>query len=146
MSLDIIDDKYVLFFNNCRLEEIDERELGAFLKEVFKALSDIYLIDLFGYFKVDIYVDKKVGSYVEIEKVDDYISYSKKIDTKVMLNINSFYLKTNDLSKVFKYKPIYYLDGYYYVSTESVDKIEEIVEFCKVVYKDYEEVLENKIM
>ena len=147
MNLEIIDNNYLYFTYDIEclgeVDDIDEESIALFLKKVFIDFSDIYNIDLVGYFKVDIYVDKKIGAFVEIVKLDDLISYSKKIDTKVNLSVNNFYLKTKDLSRIFLYRPIYVLDDNYYVSTSSVDNIFDLIEFCSVEYKnvDLKEIL-----
>lgn len=135
MKLDILDDGY-LFFTNKIFSFDDEKEISLFLKDMFLSINDIYDIELYGYFKVDIYIDEKIGVFVEIKKLDDYISYSKKIDTKVMVSDTPFYLKTNDLSLIYKYRPIYYLDNNYYISTKDVDNVLELLDFCEVEYKD----------
>lgn len=140
VNLKIVDDKYIYFTSDTDklgdLSCIDENNISIFLRDVFLNISNVYLIDLFGYYKVDIYIDDKIGAYVEIFKLDDYISYSKKIDTKVSLVCDNFYFKTNDLSQIFKYRPIYYLDDYYYVSTKDVDNIFELMDFCEIEYKN----------
>ena len=139
MSLEVLDDKYIFFTSDIdSLNNFDEKDISVFLKEIFMIISDIYNIDLFGYFKVDIYIDKKIGSFLEIKKLDDYISYSKKIDTKITIYHNSFYFKTNDLSLFSKYrdKNIRFLDGNYYISTMDVDNIFELLDFCEIEYKD----------
>lgn len=140
MNLEIADDNYIYFTSDISclgdLSSVDEDVLGLFLKNVFLNLSDVYSIDLFGYYKVDIYVDEKIGAFVEISKIDDYISYNRKIDTKVTLSVDNFYLKTNDLSNIYKCKPIYCSDNDFYVSTKDVDNLFDLIEFCEVVYKD----------
>lgn len=136
MNLDIRDNKYILFVNFKDINSCKEEEIGKFLKDIFKLLSDIYSIDLFGYFKVDIYNDKKIGSYIEIEKLNDYGSYNKKIDTKVMISNDNFYLKIFDLSKIYNLRNIYTLNDEYYISTKDVDNILDIIEFSDVIYKD----------
>lgn len=136
LNLDIVDDKYILFINNYLFDEYDEKELSVFLKDVFIILSDVYSINLYGYFMVDIFIDENIGIYVEICKIDNYVSYSKKIDTKVNLVLDNFYLKTKDLSKIINYRPIYFLDNFYFISTKDVDNVLDIIEECEIVYKD----------
>lgn len=140
MKLERQDDDYIFFTNDIAclgdIDNIDEEKMGKFLKKVFVDISDIYKIDLFGYYRVDIYIDKKIGAYVEISKIDDFISYSKKIDTKVTVSVVNFYFKTKDLSKVYDYRPIYCCDDYYYVSTDVVDDIFGLLDFCSIEYKD----------
>ncbi len=140
MSLELVDDNYVYFTYDIEelgdLEDVNEEKIAKFLKKIFLDINDIYAIELFGYYRVDIYLDKKIGAFVEIAKIDDFISYSKKIDTKVTVSINNFYLKTRDLSKIFLHRPIYKLNDYYYVSTKDVDNISSIIEFCTIEYKD----------
>ncbi len=140
MKLDIIDDIYVYFTNDIKCledgENVAEDKVAFFLKRVFLDMSEVYGIDLFGYYRVDVYIDKKIGAYVEITKIDDYMGYSKKIDTKVSLSVKSFYLKTADLSQIYAHRPIYFADGFYYVSTDDVDDVSELLEFCQIVYQD----------
>jgi hypothetical protein len=68
--------------------------------------------------------------------LDDYVLYGKKIDNKVSISHNNFYLKTNDLSLIFQYKPIYKNNNYYYVSTKNVDNYLDLMEFLSIEYKD----------
>ena len=140
VNLKIVDEKYIYFTSDINslgeLDSVNEEKVASFLKDIFVSLSEVYNIDLFGYYKVDIYVDGKIGAYVEILKIDDFVSYSKKIDTKVSLVVSSFYLKTSDLSKIFKYKPIYFSDDNYYVSTKDVDNLGELMDFCDIEYKN----------
>ena len=140
MKLEIINGNYLYFTYDIDclgdLDNINEDDVSIFLRNVFLDISEVYKIDLFGYFKVDIFLDEKIGAFVEITKIDDYISYGKKIDTKVNISVSNFYLKTKDLSKIFCYRPIYVLDDYYYISTASVDNISDLLEFCNIEYKD----------
>ncbi len=138
MKLEIVDDYYLFFTNDIGYldDDLSEENVSEFLKRVFLAISDIYEIDLFGFFQVDIHIDKKIGAYIEISKKDEYISYGKKIDTKVSLIIDNFYLKTKDVSKIINYHPIYYDNDYYYVSTDSVENLFDLLEFCDIEYKN----------
>lgn len=133
MKFEVLDDKY-LFFTNKIYSFDEESEISIFLKDMFLLINEVYSLELFGYFKVDIYIDEKIGIYVELVKIDDYISYSKKIDTKVVINRNSFYFKTNDLSMIYQYEPIYIKDNYYYVSTKDVDNVLDLFDFCEIEY------------
>ena len=128
----------LIFFN-----KYDEEELSVFLKDVFLILSDVYSINLYGYFMVDIYVDEKIGIYVEISRIDNCITYSKKIDTKVNFVLDGFYLKIKDLSKIYNYSPIYYFNNYYFVSTKDVDNIFDVIEECEIVYKSCGDFINN---
>jgi len=134
MKFEVLDDKYLFFTNkNYSLEE--EGDISTFLKDMFLIINEIYSLELFGYFKVDIFIDEKIGVFVEISKLDDYISYGKKIDTKVIINRNNFYFKTNDLSLIYQYEPIYRKDNYYYVSTKDVDNVLDFLDFCEIDYR-----------
>ena len=132
MNLEIKEDKYIYFTNEINM--LDEKNISMFLKDVFLNISTIYNIDLFGYFKVDIYIDDKIGSFIEIEKIDEYMSYNKKIDTKVNIEYRDFYLKTSDLSIVYKHRPVYEKNNFYFVSTKDVDNLLDILEFCDLEY------------
>ena len=134
MKFEVLDDKY-LFFTNKIYSFDEEKDISMFLKDMFLMINEVFSLELFGYFKVDIFIDDKIGVFVEISKLDDYISYSKKIDTKVIINRNSFYFKTNDLSMIYQYEPIYKKDNYYYVSTKDVDNVLDLLDFCEIDYR-----------
>ena len=134
MKLEVLDDKYLFFTNKIYIFD-EEKDISMFLKDMFLMINEVYSLELFGYFKVDIFIDDKIGVFVEISKLDDYISYSKKIDTKVIINRNSFYFKTNDLSMIYQYEPIYKKDNYYYVSTKDVDNVLDLLDFCEIDYR-----------
>jgi len=141
MKFEELDENKYLFFTYDieslgNISDNYEENISRFLKEIFLNINDIYSTSLFGYYKVDIYIDEKIGAFVEIEKLDDYVSYNKKIDTKVCLHDSNFYFKTNDLSKIYKYKTINYLDGNYYISTKDVDNIFDLMDICSIEYKD----------
>lgn len=145
MRFEVLDDKY-LFFTNKIYSFDEEKDISMFLKDMFLIINEVYSLELFGYFKVNIFIDVKIGVFVEISKLDDYNSYGKKIDTKVIINRNSFYFKTNDLSLIYKYEPIYRKDNYYYISTKDVDNILDLLDFCEIEYKDIDFSLEDMIL
>ena len=134
MKFEGLDDKY-LFFTNKIYTFDEEKDISMFLKDMFLIINEVYSLELFGYFKVDIFIDDKIGVFVEISKLDDYISYSKKIDTKVIINRNSFYFKTKDLSMIYQYENIYRKDNYYYVSTKDVENVLDLLDFCEIDYR-----------
>lgn len=140
VNLQIEDDKYIYFTYDLdeigEFDTITENQVSNFLKRAFLDISDIYSINLFGYYQVDIYLDKKIGGYVEISKIEDFVTYSRKIDTKVSISTHPFYLKTKNLLDIYKYRPIYALNDEYYVSTSSVDNVFELLEFCEIEYHD----------
>ena len=134
MKFEVLDDKYLFFTNKIYIFD-EEKDISVFLKDMFLIINEVYSLELFGYFKVDIFIDDKIGAFVEISKLDDYISYSKKIDTKVIINRNSFYFKTKDLSLIYQYENIYRKDNYYYVSTKDVENILDLLDFCEIDYR-----------
>ena len=137
MNLEIVDDKYIFFTNDVLyLSDLNEEKISSFIKEIFVSMSEVYDIDLVGYYKVDIFIDEKIGSYIEICKIDEYISRNKKIDTKINIEYRNFYLKTKDLSVIYKNYPIYRNSNYYYISTKDVDNILDIIEDCELEYKN----------
>ena len=134
MKFEVWDDKY-LFFTNKIYSFDEEKDISMFLKDMFLIINEAYSLELFGYFKVDIFIDDKIGVFVEISKLDDYIFYSKKIDTKVISNRNSFYFKTKDLSLLYQYENIYRKDNYYYVPTKDVENVLDLLDFCEIDYR-----------
>ena len=70
MKFEVLDDKYLYFTCDIKLFDdltsIDENKISLFLKEVFLSINEIYSVELFGYYKVDIYIDEKIGAFVEI--------------------------------------------------------------------------------
>lgn len=136
MNLEILDDKYIFFICDIiYFDDLNEENISKYVKKIFIYLSEIYNIDLVGYYKLDIFMDEKVGSYIEIYKIDEYVSRNKKIDTKINIEYGNFYLKTNDLSKIYNHRPIYKFNNNYYVSTKDVDNVLELIEYCELDYR-----------
>ena len=53
--------------------------------------------------------------------------------------INKHYIENNCKVE----KVIYCLDNYYFVSTEDVDNISDIIEYCEIVYKRESDFINN---
>lgn len=142
MKLDILDDCYIYFTNDLEIfsgfNDIAEEEIAEFVKSIFVNLNNIYNVVLFGYYNLDIVIDPKIGAFVEIKLLDNYISFNKRLDTKVNISVKNFYLETNDLWLINQYRPIYKLGDNYGVSTKDLKEqdIINLADFCTLFYKD----------
>ena len=59
MNFEIVDDKYIFFTNDVLyLSDLNEEKISSFIKEIFVSMSEVYDIDLVGYYKVDIFIDE----------------------------------------------------------------------------------------
>lgn len=142
MKLEEVDlNKYIIFLNYnliCSFNSENEDSIRDFLKKLFVKLMKIYKIKLGGYYQVDIYLDCKIGMFIELEQLDDYSNLSKSVDLKITIDKKSFYLKFKDLEMLDKYKKIYIKDDGVYIKSDEIKNsdILKLIEFGKVIYKE----------
>lgn len=129
-------DSYKFFINKYFFKDInvDEKEqIVDFVKEV--VLKKRKILNLRGFYKVIVYVNKKVGIFIDITKLEDS-SYFNNLDLRVIVNSNSeVYFETEDYFLIEKAKEKYFYNNKFYaLIDEEFDNILERVEFGRFIY------------
>lgn len=144
-KIDIENESYDLYINEIILSKYDIKkkdDLEKILKKVFIFLKRNQKIMLKGFYEVDIYMNKKIGAYLEIYKIDNFY-YTKDIDLKVKIITNSkFYLKINDIDLFNKENILCYDDNYYIDIDLMNNDIINYIEFGEIV-NDKEAMIED---
>ena len=124
MKFLFVDDNCRLFVNNivAKVNLKNSVEVEGFLKKIIKLLENKYCFSVLGLFIVNIYVNNKVGMYIEINRIN---SFSSNNITELKVNIIydcDFYFKTKCFEILDKFSDVYFFEDYYYIN---VDILEE---------------------
>ena len=141
-------DNYKIFINKLFFKgSFDEKEnIIDFVKDII--LKKRKVLNLRGFYKVLVYVNKKIGMFIDMVKLEDS-SYFNNLDLRVIVNNDSeVYFETEDYFFIAEGKDIRYLDGKFYLLVDEFfqEKIEN-EEFGRFIYgEDVINVLANGII
>ncbi len=119
------------------IKEEDINNINDYIKRIILTLKRKYKIDIFGFYRVDVYQNSKVGLIIDIIKEEDIDCFNDLLDLKVNIKKNSpMYLKFNDYFLNEK-KDIQIIDNSFYISVDNITKKEmlEMIEFSEIVYQ-----------
>lgn len=141
-------DNYKIFINKLFFKgSFDEKEnIIDFVKDII--LKKRKVLNLRGFYKVLVYVNKKIGMFIDMVKLEDS-SYFNNLDLRVIVNNDSeVYFETEDYFFIADGKDIRYLDGKFYLLVDEFfqEKIEN-EEFGRFIYgEDVINVLANGVI
>ncbi len=132
MKIKYQSDLIIIYLYKHFLEYDNKDKLHHEIKEIFINLIKNYKLDLFGYFKVDIYENKKYGCILEINKI--YSDNSDYIDLKVILHHNTkFYLVMNEYYFL-NIENVKYHNNNFYLDIENIENLDNYIEFGEIYY------------
>ena len=132
MKIKYQSDLIIIYLYKHFLEYDNKDKLHHEIKEIFINLIKNYNLDLFGYFKVDIYENKKYGCILEINKI--YSDNSDYIDLKVILHRNTkFYLVMNEYYFL-NIENVKYHNNNFYLDIENIENLDNYIEFGEIYY------------
>lgn len=138
----ISNDSYILFLSNDYIGTIDfdsKEEIGLYLKKIIVLLKNRYDLVLRGFYEVNIYINEKIGMFVEIENIEDYDFVIEDVDLRIVVHFDSeVYFKTNNYDFISNYSKVRFLNENYYVHVGDVstNDIMKLVEFGEFIYGD----------
>ena len=115
----------------------EKPEIIKLVKNTVLKVNKIYHLNLKGFYKVRVYLNKKVGLVIEIIRVDD-IDINNAIDLRVLVYFDQeFFIEVDNFDFVPKHKRVTFLDNKYYISVESLSDAEvfSLLELGIVIYK-----------
>ncbi len=143
MRLEMIDnDSYVVFVNNLyfKVEDFsDKQKLTEIIKELLTRLSDSYMLTFKGYYKVIIYNHELVGSYLKLEKLEDFLVDVTTVDIRVIAYLNEkFFIEFDDYDMISKSVEGYFYNDKYYVDIDHFNKDDILCffDYGRIVYGD----------
>lgn len=133
------DDSFVIYLfsvlDSKKLE--DKQEIITLVKNTVLKVNKIYHLNLKGFYKVRVYLNKKVGLVIEIIQVDD-ISIHPTIDFRVLVYFDQdFYIEVDDYDVLPLHKKVIFVNDKFYIDVCSLDdkEISYLLEFGRVIYK-----------
>lgn len=139
MKFSIIDeDNFNIYINNKYLtfDSNDQRELYNSLKKILISIRKKYAINIYGFFEVDIYTIRALGTILKFHKKDDDSLIYKTVDLKIIEHENNdVYLKFEDYDLIKKYKKFQYYKNNYYININDIEEkdIERYIEFFEII-------------
>lgn len=127
-------DKLSVFVINNK--DIDLNNLDMYMKELIIKLRRKYRKDIYGFYKVDVYVKDKIGMIIDFNLEEEIDFFRDLVDLKVVVHEEAdVFLKFSDYF-LFDKKKVYFFEGEYYVDIDDVSDKEflEKLEFCDTIY------------
>ena len=127
-------DKLSVFVINNK--DIDLNNLDMYMKELIIKLRRKYRKDIYGFYKVDVYVKDKIGMIIDFNLEEEIDFFRDLVDLKVVVHEDAdLFLKFSDYF-LFDNKKVYFFEEEYYVDIDDVSDKEflEKFEFCDTVY------------
>ena len=127
-------DKLSVFVINNK--DIDLDNLDMYMKELIIKLRRKYRKDIYGFYKVDVYVKDKIGMIIDFTLEEEIDFFRDLVDLKVVVHEEAdVFLKFSDYF-LFDKKKVYFFEGEDYVDIDDLSDEEflEKLEFCKVIY------------
>ncbi len=151
MRLDYQDqDHFSVYLNNAylKLEDYENKEsIAKDMKRFVLKFSRRYHLDLHGFYRVVIYLNQKVGMFIEIEKIDTFELDMTSVDFKIVIYLRQpFYLKVADYDLLPKKGTSYYFEGSYYLNIDHIEEREllSLLELGSIVYGEEVKQVEQK--
>ena len=110
-------------------------DINEYIKKVILTLKRKYKIDIFGFYKINVYKNNKIGVLIDIIKEDDIDYFKDLLDLKIKVYENSkMYLKFNDYFLNEK-KNIIIKNNNYYIDIDNLREKEliKMIEFCEIL-------------
>lgn len=129
---------YLIYINGKYLEKeavLTKEDIGNLVKEKLYKLKDKLFLK--GFYKVIVFLNQKIGMFLEILKLEDTSIY-KSLDLRIIINEDAvFYYKTLDFFLIKDCNSLRYFDGYFYcLVDDKFDELLEKVEFGNFIYGD----------
>lgn len=136
MKITFSDNKYIVF-----LKDIFRKDTDKLCEDIINLLNDKFYLELKGFFDIEIFIDDRYGTILEIKNEYDniYSNFSKYefninvIDTKFIYRIIDF--SFFDLNK------LYFYQDNFYIMLEDVNN--DNIEFCQLMYRNSEQIINN---
>lgn len=147
---EIKEDSYHIYINNKYFTFSnwnDKEEISKNVKELVFKLDQIYHLQLSGFYKMKIYLNKLLGMMIEMEKLEDFGIKIKTIDLKIVIYLNNdFLIRVNDIEMIKNCPEIYMLDDLYYGKIEGLSEKEILflTEWGTFIYGDELERIKKK--
>ena len=133
MKIIVNDDiNMIIFLNKLYLEDIDfsdKDELEIYFQKLLKILKTYYNININGYYKINVYIDKYYGAILELSKEElEYFGYfDGEVDMQLIIHNNNF---------------LYEIEDYFWIDEELRKKI-SLYKYNNKIYISINQIIDN---
>jgi len=136
MKIELVSkDSFCIFINSGYFKGIKFNDKDNIVEVVRNFILRMrHKLKMSGFYKVKVYVNKKLGMFLDIIKIED-IEFSNNIDLRVIVCLNEdIFFETDDYYILPSNVKMRYFHGKYYVNINEIDDIYNILEFGRFVY------------
>lgn len=137
--------QFLIFINSSYCKDINFFNKDSLIQGVKKILLKLKdKIFLRGFYKVKVYVNAKLGLFLEVNQLEEF-EYENSLDFRVIVYLDEkIYFRTEDYFLLPANTNVYYDKKYYYCDVDEVSDIQSILEFGDFVYgKNLYQVMNN---
>lgn len=126
-------DKIFIFINILNVSSTEKSDLIDTVKDIIIKYRN--RLKLRGFYKVKVYVNERVGLFIDLCKIDD-IDYSNALDLRVLVFYDEkVYFGTDDYFVLEGCRKVRYFGEEFYCDVSDVDVL-RVVEFGHFIYGD----------
>jgi len=133
MKLLVNGDNIIVFLSKKKIKNasFEDEEVKDFLKKIIKKLKNYYLIELCGYYNVDVHIDSNYGAILEFEKENlEYFDYYEgQIDLNVKVEYEKFLYEVEDFNYFNKKYNFYKSKDKIKLKTKEYRNVLQLVDF-----------------
>lgn len=138
MKVEKINDELLSIFLNIyyfKKTDINNKlELINIIKELLNKVENRFNLNLNGFYKINVYPNKKLGVFLDLIKIDDN-EFTSWADFRIVIHQNEkFYLETDNYED-FKYiKRKKYFNHKFYINIEDLKNITKEIDLGNIMY------------
>ncbi len=130
---DIYNNYYIymsnLYFN---FSNYDKKKIVEEIKKIINQLKN--KLNLKQFYKVKVYLNEKLGTFLDIIKLDD-LDYSDTLDLRIIvLYDEKIYFETDNFFILKNLKNIKFFNDKYYCLVDDILNINDVVDFGRFIY------------
>lgn len=149
MKIIVSDDNFIIYRlkNKENIENLGKEEIEKYIKKTLLHIKKRYLSSISGFYNVTLYMNKKYGLILEVNKESDLDFFPDLIDIKLKLERNALvYLKLDDYFLIKDYETYYY-DNNFYVNIDDISDIDivKLSDYYSLIYGDSLDKIKGKL-
>lgn len=149
MKIIVSDDNFIIYRlkNKENIENLGKEEIEKYIKKTLLHIKKRYLSSISGFYNVTLYMNKKYGLILEVNKESDLDFFPDLIDIKLKLERNALvYLKLDDYFLIKDYETYYY-DNNFYVNIDDISDIDivKLSDYYSLIYGDNLDKIKGKL-
>lgn len=143
-------DQFRVYVNNLYFPYLnwdDKDEIAKNMRKFILKLNQNYHLSLKGFYRASVYVHKKIGTFIEVEKMDDFDLEIHTIDLRLIIYLNQpFLIGVEDYDLLPKGRKVYFYQNRFYIEPIHLSSFSliSLLEMGNVLYgEEVEHILEE---